>query len=132
MGRRKYIESEQDKLDRMQRLTQAIAEIELYLQFFEDKGEQADDGCWVVRYQVRQKDKIYWYYKLQADRKIFEQKNGESFSKYQHLGKAGTIAHVNAVLGVLRRTIITELQSTIVSLKSCVVDIAYDDEHKSR
>ena len=132
MGRRGYVETEQDKLDRIQRLTEVIAEIESYLQFFEDKGEQADNGCWVVRYQVRQKDKIYWYYKLQADRDIFEQKNGESFSKYQHLGKAGTIAHVDAVMGVLRRTIVTELQSTIVSLKSCVVDIAYDEEHKSR
>ena len=132
MGRRKYIESEQDKLDRMQRLTESIAEIESYLQFFEDKGEQADDGCWVVRYQVRQKDKIYWYYKLQADREIFKQKNGRSLSKYQHLGKAGTIAHVDAVMGVLRRTIITELESTLISLKSCVVDIAYDEEHKSR
>jgi hypothetical protein len=98
MGRRKYIESEQDKLDRMQRLTEAIAEIESYLQFFEDKGQQADVGCWVVRYQVRQKDKINWYYKLQADRPIFEQKNAQSFSKYQHLGKAGTIAHVDAVI----------------------------------
>ena len=132
MGRRGYVETEQDKLDRIQRLTEVIAEIESYLQFFEDKGEQADNGCWVVRYQVRQKDKIYWYYKLQADREIFEQKNGESFSKYQHLGKAGTIAHVDAVMGVLRRTMVTELQSTIVSLKSCVVDIAYDEEHKSR
>ena len=113
-------------------MTEAIAEIESYLQFFEDKGQQADSGCWVVRYQVRQKDKIYWYYKLQADREIFEQKNGESLSKYQHLGKAGTIAHVDAVMGVLRRTIVTELQSTLVSLKSCVVDIAYDEEHKSR
>ncbi len=132
MGRKRYIESEQDKLDRMQRLTEAIAEIESYLQFFEDKGQQAEDGCWVVRYQVRQKDKIYWYYKLQADREIFEQKNGESLSKYQHLGKAGTIAHVDAVMGVLRRTLVTELQSSLVSLKSCVVDIAYDEEHKSR
>ncbi len=132
MGRRGYVETEQDKLDRIQTLTSAIAEIESYLQFFDDKGEQADVGCWVVRYQVRQKDKIYWYYKLQADREIFEQKNGESFSKYQHLGKAGTIAHVDAVMGVLRRTMVTELQSTIVSLKSCVVDIAYDEEHKSR
>ena len=52
-----------------------------YLQFFDDKGKQAEDGCWVVRYQVRQKEKIYWYYKLQADRPIFEQKNGESLSK---------------------------------------------------
>lgn len=132
MRRRRYIESEQDKLDRIQRLTEAIAEIESYLQFFDDKGQQADVGCWVVRYQVRQKDKIYWYYKLQADRPIFEQKNSQSLSKYQHLGKAGTIAHIDAVMGVLRRTIVTELQSTIVSLKSCVVDIAYDEEHKSR
>lgn len=97
MGRKKYIESEQDKLDRMQRVTEAIAEIESYLQFFEDKGQQADSGCWVVRYQVRQKDKIYWYYKLQADRPIFKQKTGESFSKYQHLGKAGTSDHVDVL-----------------------------------
>ena len=132
MGRRGYVETEQDKLDRIQTLTSAIAEIESYLQFFDDKGQQADVGCWVVRYQVRQKDKIYWYYKLQADRKIFAQKNGESFSKYQHLGKAGTTAHVDAVMAVLRRTIITELQSTSDSLKNCLIDIAYDEEHKSR
>ena len=55
MGRRRFIESEQDKLDRIQRLTSAIAEIESYLQFFDDKGEQADVGCWGVRYQVRQR-----------------------------------------------------------------------------
>ncbi|MDE5119655.1 MAG: transposase [Trichodesmium sp. St19_bin1] len=132
MGRKKYIESEQDKLDRMQRVTEAIAEIESYLQFFEDKGQQADSGCWVVRYQVRQKDKIYWYYKLQADRPIFKQKTGESFSKYQHLGKAGTSDHVDAVMAVLRRTIVSELQTTRDSLKSCLIDIAYDEEHKSR
>ena len=102
------------------------------MQCFEDKGQQADVGCWVVRYQVRQKDKIYWYDKLQADRKIVEQKNSESLSQDQHLGKAGTIPHVDAVMGVLRRTIVTELQSSLVSLKSCVIDIAYDEEHKSR
>ena len=132
MGRKRYIESEQDKLDRMQRWNEAIAEIESYLQFFEDKGQQADVGCWVVRYQVRQKDKIYWYDKLQGDRKRFEQKKSESLSQYQYLGKAGTIPHVDAVMGVLRRTIVTELQSSLVSLKSCVIDIAYDEEHQSR
>ena len=132
MGRRRFIESEQDKLDRIQRLTSAIAEIESYLQFFEDKGQQADVGCWGVRYQVRQKDKIYWYDKLKGDRKMFEQKKSEALSKYQHLGKAGTIPHVDAVMGVLRRTIVTELQSSLVSLKSCVIDIADDEEHKSR
>ena len=102
------------------------------MQCFEDKGQQADVGCWVVSYQVRQKDKIYWYDKLQGDRKRFEQKKSESLSQYQYLGKAGTIPHVDAVMGVLRRTIVTELQSSLVSLKSCVIDIAYDEEHKSR
>ncbi|WP_245602844.1 hypothetical protein [Gloeothece verrucosa] len=53
-------------------------------------------------------------------------------SKYQHFGKAGTIAYVDAVMGVLRRTIVIELQSTISSLKSCLVDIVYDGEQESR
>ena len=132
MGRKRYIESQQEKSERISRLTKAITEIESYLQFFSDKGQQADDGCWVARYQVKQKNKIYWYYKLQADRPIFEQKNSQSLSKYQHLGKAGTIDHVEAVMEVLRRTIVTELQSTIVSLKSCLVDIAYDAEQESQ
>ena len=80
MGWKRYIKSEQDKLDRMQKLNEAIAEIESYLQFFEDKGQQADVDCWVVRYQVRQRDKIDWYDKLQGDRKMFEQKKSESLS----------------------------------------------------
>ena len=76
MGRRRYVETQQEKSERIGRLTQTIAEIESYLHFFEDKGQQADNSCWVARYQVRQKNKIYWSYKLQADRPIFEQKNG--------------------------------------------------------
>ena len=41
MVRRGYIESQQDKLDRIQRLTRTIAQIELYLQFFDNKGKNA-------------------------------------------------------------------------------------------
>ena len=43
-----------------------------------------------------------------------------------------TIPNVDAVMGVLRKTIVTELQSSLVFLESCVIDIAYDEEHKSR
>ena len=132
MGRRGQKESQQEKIERITRLTGTIASIESYLRFFETQGEQAPDGCWVSRYQVRQKDKIYWYYKLQADRPIFEQKKGQSLSKYQHLGKAGTQSHVDAVIGVLRRSLVTELQSTIDSLKNCLVDIAFDGEQESK
>ena len=132
MGRKGYFENQQEKSERITRLKLTIAIIESYLQFFESQGSQADDGCWVARYQVRQKNKIYWYYKLQADRPIFEQKNAQSLSKYQHLGKAGTQAHVDAVMKVLRRNIATELYSTINSLLSCLVDIAYDGEQESK
>lgn len=132
MGRRGQKESQPEKIERITRLTGTIAQIESYLRFLATQGEQAPDGCWVSRYQVRQKDKIYWYYKLQADRPIFEQKNGQSLSKYQHLGKAGTQSHVDAVIGVLRRSLLTELQSTIDSLKNCLVDIAFDGEQESK
>jgi hypothetical protein len=132
MGRRRHKENQQEKIERITRLTGTIASIESYLPFFAPQGLQVPDGCWVARYQVRQKDKIYWYYKLQADRPIFEQKNGQSLSKYQHLGKAGSQAHVDAVMGVLRRTIIMELQTTINSLKNCLVDIAFDGEQESK
>lgn len=132
MGRSRQKESQQEKIERISRLTGTIASIESYLQFFASQGLQAQDGCWVARYQVRQKDKIYWYYKLQADRPIFEQKNGQSLSKYQHLVQAGTQSHVDAVMGVLRRSIVTELQFTIDSLKNCLVDIAFDGEQESK
>ena len=81
---------------------------------------------------MRQNDKIYWYYKLQADKPIFEQKNGQSLSKYQHLGSSGTQVHVDAVMGVLRRSIVPELQSTIDSLKNALIDIAFDGEQESK
>ena len=78
------------------------------------------------------KKKIYWYYKLQADRPIFPQKIRQSLSKYQHLGKAGTQAHIDAVMGVVRRTIVTELHKTIGELKGCLVDIAFDGEQENK
>lgn len=128
-GRRK---SQQKLNDRIERLTQTIAQLESDLSFFEGQGGQAPDGSWVARYQVRQGDKIYWYYKLQANYRIFLRKNGESYSKYQHLGKGGSQEHIDAVIGVLRRTITSEIQKAIDSLKGCLVDIACNCEQESR
>ena len=130
--RRRKLSSQQDKLDRISRLQGSIAQLESYLSFFESQGLQASEDCWVSRYQVKQKDKIYWYYKLQASFPSFPQKNNKSLSKYQHLGKAGSIAHVDAVMAVTRRTIVTQLQKTIDSLKECLLDIAFDAEQESK
>ena len=131
MGRRVSSKSQQDQLERITRLQSAIATLETYQNFFERLGELAPEGAWVARYQVRQPKKAYWYYKLQASSPTFTT-TGETpkLSKYKHLGKAGTQAHVEAVMGVARRTIVEELQKTIDSLKSSLLDISFDSEQE--
>jgi hypothetical protein len=48
----------------------------------------------------------------------------EKLSKYKHLGKAGTIAHIDAVMSVFRRTIWDEIQKIIHTLDDCLLDIS--------
>ena len=131
MGRRISQKSQQDRLERITRLQSAIATLESHKNFFNRQGELAPEGCWVARYQVRQPRKVYWYYKLQASSPTFTTStDAESLSKYKHLGKAGSIAHVDAVMGVARRTIVEELQKTIDSLKNSLLDISFDSEQE--
>ena len=107
------------------------ARLETYQNFFSRQGELAPEDAWVARYQVRQPQKAYWYYKLQASVPIFTTTGETSkLSKYKHLGKAGSEAHVAGVMGVARRTIVEELQKTIDSLKSSLLDISFDSEQE--
>ncbi|NEQ86283.1 MAG: transposase [Moorea sp. SIO2I5] len=131
MGRRISSNSPQDKLERITRLQTAIASLETYKNFFERQGELAPSGVWVARYQVRQPQKAYWYYKLQASSPSFTT-TGEvpKLSKYKHLGKAGSEAHVAGVMAVARRTIVSELQKTIDSLKKSLLDISFESEQE--
>ena len=131
MGRRVSSKSQQDKLERITRLQSAIASLETYQNFFNHQGELAPVGAWVARYQVRQPEKAYWYYKLQASSPTFTTRGERpKLSKYKHLGKAGSQAHVEAVMGVVRRTIVEQLQKTIDSLKSSLLDISFDSEQE--
>ena len=131
MGRRISSKSQQDKLERITRLQSAIATLETYQNFFERLGELAPEGAWIARYQVRQPQKAYWYYKLQASSPTFTTTTETpKLSKYKHLGKAGSEAHVEAVMGVARRTIVEDLQKTIDSLKSSLLDISFDSEQE--
>jgi hypothetical protein len=131
MGRRVSSKSQQDKLERISRLQSAIASLETYQNFFNRQGELAPVDAWVARYQVRQPEKAYWYYKLQASSPTFITRGETSkLSKYKHLGKAGSEAHVEAVMGVARRTIVEQLQKTIDSLKSSLLDISFDSEQE--
>jgi hypothetical protein len=131
MGRRVSSKSQQDKLERISRLHSALASLETYQNFFTRQGELAPVDAWVARYQVRQPQKAYWYYKLQASSPTFTTTTETpKLSKYKHLGKAGSEAHVEAVMGVARRMIVSELQKTIDSLKSSLLDISFDSEQE--
>ena len=133
MGRRISPSTQQDKLERITRLQSALATLETYKDFFSRQGELAPPGCWVARYQVRQPRRAYWYYKLQASSPTFTTTtDAQSLSKYRHLGKAGSIAHVNAVMGVVRKTIVSELEKTIDSLKDSLVDVSFDGEQEDK
>jgi hypothetical protein len=59
-------DSEQDKIARFERIKKTITALEKQLAQISKQGDLAPEGAWVARYQVRQNQKKYWYYKLQA------------------------------------------------------------------
>ncbi len=107
-------------------LCEAIATVRLQIEQIEATGEMAPPGCFVVRYQARGSGRTYWYYKLQATEPIFTTKNGEK-TKYQHLGKGGSPAHIEALMQVSRRNQIEALQRTLTALDGCLSDL-YDNK----
>lgn len=116
----------QDKLARAERLQTAIAAIEARIDQIYTEGEVAPKGCCVARYQARGKQKAYWYYKLQATQPIFPTTQDEQKrSRYKHLGSAGSAAHVEGVIQVVRRVQIEELSKAIDALKESWSDL-YD------
>ncbi len=117
-------QKELDTLDRAERLSAAIAALEARKRQLELEGEVAPSDCYVARYQARGQRKTYWYYKLQAKTPIFPTtKGGNRLSRYQHLGAAGSAAHVNGVIQVVRRVQIDELTKAIDSLKDSWSDL---------
>jgi hypothetical protein len=125
--------SSQDKLERIDRITTAIAALEKQKETIKATGQVAPYGCVVSRYQVRQQQKIYWYYKLQATTPTFAKANDtKTLSKYKHLGKAGSEAHITAVMQVVRRAQINEIQRNIYILTQALLDVGYGDEPEKK
>ena len=58
--------------------------------------------------------------------KTFEK---NEFSRFQHLGKAGSQSHIDGVLAVIRRSQIDELTNAIDGLNESWSDL-YSDEEK--
>ncbi len=107
--------SPQDLEDRADRIQKAIASIQSTIEQIKAQGDIAPPGCCVLRYQARGNKKPYWYYKLHATDPIFLTKSGK-MSKYKHLGKAGSVAHIEALMQVNRRTQLEGLHRTLDAL----------------
>ncbi len=129
MPRPSIAELEAEKLARVDHLQEAIAALEAEIERLLSSGEVAPLGAWVARYQVRQPHKTYWYYKLQTPNPNFRcSTHKKKLSKYKHLGKAGSQAHIEAVMSVGRRTILNELTKIIENLKQNLLDVGFDGE----
>jgi hypothetical protein len=124
MSRPTSTDIEKDKLVRFKSIKKAIQTLEKQQKQVLKQGELAPSGTWVARYQVRQNNKKYWYYKLQATEPCFQCKNQSKLSKYKHLGKAGTPEHIDAVMSVFRRNLWDEIQNIIYSFDDCLLDIS--------
>ena len=124
-------ESELEISQRAERISEAIAHLESQKTEIERNELIAPVGSYVARYQARGQKHRYWYYQLRATEAIFPKINKENqYSRFQHLGKAGSSAHINGVLAVVRRNQIDELTRAIESLKESWLDL-YSDEEKA-
>ena len=123
-------ESELAREQRAERITAAIALLQAQKSEIEAAGVVAPPGCYVARYQAKGSQHRYWYYQLKAQTAIFPKTKSENeYSRFQHLGKAGSQAHIDGVLAVVRRVQIDELTKAIDGLKDSWSDL-YSNEEK--
>jgi len=124
------IESELEINQRAERIRAAITELSRKKSEIEGSGEVAPPGCYIARYQARGQKYRYWYYQLKASEAIFTKINKENeYSRFQHLGKAGSQAHIDGVNAVVRRVQIDELTQAIKGLQESWLDL-YSKEEK--
>ena len=97
----------------------------------EASGWIAPTDCYLARYQAKGQKYHYWYYQLKASSAVFPKANKKGeFSRFKHLGKAGSQAHIDGVNAVIRRTKIEALNSALESLYESWLDL-YPDEKKA-
>ena len=123
-------ESELEREQRAERIQTTIALLQEQKSAIEADGVVAPPGCYLARYQAKGAKHHYWYYQLKASSAIFPKTKSENeYSRFQHLGKAGSQAHIDGVLAVVRRVQIDELTKTIDELNDSWSDL-YSDGKK--
>jgi tRNA U38,U39,U40 pseudouridine synthase TruA len=123
--------SELEVLQRAELIRDTIAALKQEKQEIEVSGWVAPIDCYIARYQAKGQKYHYWYYQLKASKAVFPKANKKGeFSRFKHLGKAGSQAHIDGVNAVIRRTKIEALNSAIESLYESWLDL-YPNEEKA-
>lgn len=123
--------SELEIIQRAERIKATINALNHEKAEIEASGWVAPVNCYLARYQAKGVKYHYWYYQLKASKAVFPKANKKGeFSRFKHLGKAGSQAHIDGVNAVIRRTKIDQLTSAIESLKESWLDL-YPDENKA-
>jgi hypothetical protein len=97
--------------------------LELEVAAIHDSTPVAPPSCRIARYLAKGRKEFYWYYKLHATTPIFTTRNDGKLSKYKHLGKAGSIAYIDAIEQITARTKIEALDRSIETLKQGLKDL---------
>jgi len=129
MSKYNSLKTTQEVSIRVKQIKATIRKLKRQIPKIASEGEVAPPHCHVIRYQTKQNQKIYWYYKLQAIEPIFPRASDKNKkSKYLYLGKAGSEAHIDAVEKVTRRGLIDELERVINSLQESYLDVCFGGE----
>ncbi|MEM8780143.1 MAG: hypothetical protein AAGF26_14975 [Cyanobacteria bacterium P01_G01_bin.49] len=128
MSNKKSINQE-DIIIRADFLAALLSSLEREIKQIIESGSVAPKDSWILRYQVKGKYDIYWYYKLQCREAVFpSQRDSSKLSKYKHLGKPGSHAYNDAVLALARRAKIDALERMINSVKQGWIDLHEEKE----
>lgn len=110
--------------NRARQLSIAIATLEREISATEAEGEIAQPSCTVDPYLARgSSGRYYHYYKFQAATAVFQSREPNKMTRYQHLGRAGTTRHIEGVMSVLRRDKIRVLSETVNNLKEALLKV---------
>jgi TolA-binding protein len=111
-----------DLADRIAQVQGLIDEINREIENIQANLKVAFPTSSIVRFRAKGKGGAYWYYKWQSPQPIFVTKGGNP-SRYQYIGKAGSLAFLEAVEMLRNRTSISALEQVLRTLELARLDL---------
>lgn len=111
-----------DLADRIAEVQGLIDEINREIENIQANLKVAFPTSSIVRFRAKGKGGAYWYYKWQSPQPIFVTKSGNP-SRYQYIGKAGSLAFLEAVEMLRNRTSISALEQVLRTLELARLDL---------